>query len=243
MELARLRESVGDSMHPVVRAILQGGNVPDGNIVTPVDDYTIWLECASMVDVYGSLANLVSNLSAMTSISSNPNAVNYMVRSSTIISAVLGSANAINGLDASIPVTIPIMTSNTAPSGIASAKSVSGADAAYKAFDNNRSTLWSSIAESQSWIQYEYAEPVWNYKAVIGQTNSVYVIKGIKIQYSDNGIDFIDALSATFVNNTNLQTFNLTANGRHKYWRLSCLNNYSPSGFNYVVDTLQMYGK
>ena len=55
---------------------------------------------------------------------------------------------------------IPEMTSNTAPSGIASASTeYQGTYLAYKAFDNNTTTRWVSNLTMNPWISYEFATP------------------------------------------------------------------------------------
>jgi hypothetical protein len=52
--------------------------------------------------------------------------------------------------------TVPLMTSNTMPSGIADqSSSYSGSDLAWRAFDQNNSTYWRSTFPS-GWISYEF---------------------------------------------------------------------------------------
>lgn len=53
-------------------------------------------------------------------------------------------------------MSIPLMTSNTSPSGIASASSVSGSNFAYLAFDQNFGTSWFSLTSNAAWLQYQF---------------------------------------------------------------------------------------
>jgi hypothetical protein len=79
---------------------------PDGATITPIDDYAIWLRCAELTNTYGSLANVLADSTAMTTLMSSENAVNYMLRSITntsgkILYEVVNSETAMEALDAS----------------------------------------------------------------------------------------------------------------------------------------------
>jgi hypothetical protein len=89
-----------------VSSMVIGNPIPDGATVTPVDDYTIWLRCAELPNIYGSLANVLADSAAMTTLMSSENAVNYMLRSTTntsgkILYEVVNSETAMEALDAS----------------------------------------------------------------------------------------------------------------------------------------------
>lgn len=56
---------------------------------------------------------------------------------------------------------IPVMTSNTAPSGVASASSEnSTSNQAWKAMDNNKDTFWISVGAGSAWIQYKFSSGI-----------------------------------------------------------------------------------
>jgi len=62
---------------------------------------------------------------------------------------------------------IPQMTSNTAPSGVASASSEDGTDfRAFRGMDRNTGTYWSTASTGRypSWLRYEFTEPRKIYK-------------------------------------------------------------------------------
>jgi hypothetical protein len=52
---------------------------------------------------------------------------------------------------------IPTMTTNNAPSGVASASSAQAANPAWKAMDQNGGTRWSSAGTMPQWVQYQFA--------------------------------------------------------------------------------------
>jgi hypothetical protein len=53
-------------------------------------------------------------------------------------------------------MSIPIMTSNTTPSGAAAASSVNSTNAAWRAFDRNNGTSWISGTVNLAWLSYEF---------------------------------------------------------------------------------------
>jgi hypothetical protein len=53
-------------------------------------------------------------------------------------------------------MSIPQMSSNTTPSGTAAASSVSGAGAAWQAFDRNTGTGWLSGTSNSGWLSYQF---------------------------------------------------------------------------------------
>jgi hypothetical protein len=54
-------------------------------------------------------------------------------------------------------MSIPQMTSNTTPSGVAAASSVQGTNAAWQAFDRNTGTVWQTLSGNNSgWLSYQF---------------------------------------------------------------------------------------
>lgn len=103
---------------------------------------------------------------------------------------------------------VPTMTSNTTPSGVASASSfyASGYEA-WKAFDNGGG-VWNSTATSDNWLQYKFENPVKLEYANIGRISDGYNNKTqikYKIQVSTDGVNWKDVSSEkTAVNETNV---------------------------------------
>lgn len=276
--------------------------IPDGATVTPVDDYTIWLRCAELSNTYGSLANVLADSTAMTTLMSSENAVNYMVRSITNTSgkilyevvnsetamealdassvaltgvfnteewlvAILGSSTAIGVLDATA-VKVPTMTSNTTPSGVASASSLylmTGCEE-YKAFNgekvNTGNNIWGASKVSLavgSWIQYKWASTYHAvYKIVVyprlheGTYWGQRLPTQFKLQGSNNGSSWTDIQTFTGITTTQEptafhDTYYVTNSDatNYMYYRYLCTG--APTGGTegtYLnIAELEFYGK
>lgn len=144
--------------------------IPDGSTAIPPNDVTTWLKCAAVrPSSVGNptLAQVCSNESLMSILANSQNALDYMVRSTGIQAAVLASATAQNALNASVPWTNPIMTSNTQPSGkVTCSSAFYSISDVYKAFNNVLpDNYWSSATtDAQEWVMYEFDAYIWIYK-------------------------------------------------------------------------------
>lgn len=122
-------------------------SVPDGKTVLPTDDIQIWLSCAGIRDkAYTTLAEVLADTTTLLALINSHNAVDYMVRSTTL----------------AVSVSVPIMTSDTTPEGECVANAVYGAHTpAWKAFDGDDSTYWiPTVSTSPNYIEYDFASPV-----------------------------------------------------------------------------------
>ena len=158
---------------------------------------------------------------------------------------VLLSDGATHLFEKVLNVKVPIMTSNTAPSG--EAKAINYYDAgldAFRAFDNNSNYFWAAGGETKSgWIQYKFVNPV-NVKKV-KLKNSQYTgsqVNTFKIECSDDGEYWkksTNTITSTnkAVSGTSLYNINLE---KALYWRLTVLTTVSA---NINVDELQFYGR
>lgn len=125
----------------------------------------------------------------------------------------------------------PVMTSNTEPSGEASASSsyADPARPAYYAFDSSDSTYWTSAANEKvgAYLQYEFDEAT----VITGvktkntpETTYKSIMKGYKVQGSTDGTTFTDLAEVTdnpfTTSYENVVNFdNSTA---YKYYRVVC---------------------
>lgn len=223
--------------------ILSTIGIPNGSTVTPVDDYTIWLACAEISNTYGSLAAVIADSTAKSTLCNNKNALRYMVRSmSTIIPAVFANAGWVTALGVSTYATVvPIMTSDTAPSGTASASSVYSAGAeAFRAFMRDAAQYWAptNYEALNSRISYEFPQNVYIYKVVYtNYSNATFNGRAFKFQgYKDAAWD--DLATVTPVSTANVVTTTLITDliDCPKYGLL-----FTTSG-NVVVRQLQFYG-
>ena len=230
------------------------GKIPDGSTVTPVNSYTIWLACAEISDTFGSLASVISSSTARGLLTDNLNALRYMVRSSDIMEDVLDDSDWVTALDnCDYVVSVPTMTSNTTPSGVASSENVySGTYDSYKCLDGTGEGLTiSSIANDLTWwTQYLFADALFPYKFDVapasGASASVYRI--YKIQGSNDGTTFVDLTgditSETFSGNTAAMVTTKTndSSTAYKYYRYVNTGGITGSGSYAACRILQIYG-
>ena len=134
---------------------------------------------------------------------------------------------------------IPQMTSNTTPSGVTSASSAYTSDRdAYKAFDNDVSTSWHSVAGNPQWLQYEFAQSTC-VRAFEVTTSPSGGIKGI-FQASNNGTDWVTLKSGLDLKNASTTYAIEIDNLEHyTYYRLYIEQSYY---VHTVIMGLQFYG-
>lgn len=191
-------------------------------------------DCAGL----GTWAAIVASSTAMAAIKA----------STSGCAAVASSSAAIAALDASSPTIVPTMTSNTAPSGTASASAEYAAgNAAWKAFDGDdtgQGWLPTIGAVTNAWLRYSFTSNVWVYKIKLIGFSDTRTPKNCKIQYSIDGTNWIDAVSFVNLNNYSLtpQYFSVCVPSvSTAHWRLLVVDTYSATeGY---VGTLQIYGK
>lgn len=142
-----------------------------------------------------------------------------------------------------LKVSVPTMTSNTAPYGEASVSDmISSTYDAWKAFDGNGSTYWQSNTLG-NWAQYKF-----NHDVVLGMvafqgysvnnTTKTYQIFGID---SENNAELIH--EGTWQNVGTLQLATIENSGVYKGFRYKVLEDYGTGIVNSVAVTLQFYGK
>ena len=105
-------------------------------------------------------------------------------------------------------------------------------ESAYKAFDRDASSYWNG-GNVDSYIGYKFNEATECNAIKITQPYTKDVIKDFVIQYSDDGINYIDASpTLTFIIGNSSQIFELNKDlGKHLYWRYKNLTGYRYSNF------------
>ncbi|MBC3901313.1 hypothetical protein GH811_17010 [Acetobacterium malicum] len=124
---------------------------------------------------------------------------------------------------------IPTMTSNTLPSGVASASSEYGTSTqAYKAFDNDPNSYWQTNSNGPAWLQYEFTAPI---------TPTMYSVQTIYSgQYypafwtllgSDDAVSWtvLDVQSKDVWGAYQEAAFKINCSKSYKYFRLNMPNN------------------
>lgn len=182
---------------------------PDGATVTPINDIQTWLNCAGIYDktTYSTVKDVIEDKDTLAILIKDNNAVDYMVRSNNFTD---------DGL-------VPVMTSNTSPSGIAfagignSSSEASGYEA-YKAFNKIPSDT-SRAATTQTaggyYIGYVFPSAT-SIKKVRVKGETGYDITW-KVQYSSDtttGLDgtWIDASDTFITNNATSNTVGVLHN-------------------------------
>lgn len=177
----------------------------NGSTVEPTDDITTWLKCANIEDPsITTLADVLANRSLFETLIANSNACNYMARSTTWALA--------EGL-------VPVMTSNTTPSGECSASSNGSAYQPYKAFDNNDSTFWAATSSSNQWIQYKFSEPTCIKRIYVKNTQN----SNADIMASNDGSNW-NTLKSFEISEEEEKYIDIQNNAYYLYYRLGNMN-------------------
>lgn len=192
-------------------------NIPDGKTVLPTDDIQIWLKCAGLNLPYTTLSEVLADTDTLLALITSDNAVDYMVRSTTWAA----------------PITVPKMTSNTTPSGVASCDKNYTSDPAWHAFDQDTSTQWSTYQQSNPTsgkVRYQFTTPV----AITTVTalipyDSGYRARDYKVNASSDGITYQTLASGTFTSKsvTSTETITFSNTDKYLYWELEIDSTYS----------------
>ena len=131
-------------------------------------------------------------------------------------------------------VSIPVMTSNTSPSGTASASSeYNTSSQAWKAMDGSTTTQWASAAETRStggtaWLQYDFGYPV-RPTLMTYKTAGNYRAKSYTLLGSNDGSEFTELSAGTLPNTNDKLTVTLDVPRRYRIFRLVLTDKYTAS--------------
>ncbi len=266
------------SLSTAVSADLQ--TLPDGKTVLPTDDIQTWLACAGITDKsYTTLSEVLADSTTLLALMSDDNAVDYLVRSTTWASDITADSTAMTDIGANdycadtlladntwlnaicnstyfesvLNTKVPVMTSNTTPSGVVSANIESGTYYAYKAFDNNDTTFWmpssSTLSDYHDWIQYDFTNNVGINKVRIRSVNPSYAVNlKAKIQGSNDNFatDSHDIKLFNIqitVNQTYDETITFENDNTYRYWRIAIDTMYVTNVYQFKISELQFYGR
>ena len=247
-------------------------SVPEGSTVLPTDDVSIWLACGERTEEYTTLSQVLGDSVCLSALLNNNNANDYLVRSTTWASTITADSSAMTyiGLnnycantlladstwcnaicnseyfESVLNVKVPVMTSNTAPEGVASQSEYSdNTHLAWRVFDNNSSTSWNTNSSpSNAWVQYEFVNKVKIYKMSV---TSIYAtkrrLKTFSLLASDDNFATYDTLiPLTTLPDDNVVLFEYVCNpnAERKAYRLANVTSYTG---NAQIYTLQFYGR
>jgi hypothetical protein len=213
--------------------------IPDGDTVTPTDDIQKWLNCAGIFDKvsYTALSDILSDSITFNALLGDSNACKYMARSTTWAStlcadqyamtmigqynvccdALLGNATWASAIGSSSYADyvfsgrglVPVMTSNTTPSGEASASTYySTGYEAYKAFDGVDTNGWlpaTADTANNARVIYNFtsAQKIKGARIVQNGTSGSSYNYGVTIQGSNDNNTWVDISSETVIATVN----------------------------------------
>lgn len=252
--------------------------IPNGSTVTPTDDIQTWLKCAGITDktTYTTLADVLADTDTFIALCADSNACDYMARSTNWASGVSADstamlivgkynycANALLGNSTwsealvnstywayVFDVTVPKMTSNSAPSGLAFASSTYDSNyPAYKAFNGDSSNGWNARANP---VYPEYLGYIFTQKMILseialdtGGTRRVYTFKIQGSNDTTTGTDgtWTDVSEVITTPDSGYnKTYPINGDGEYKAYRLYIVTGTTSAG-NLNIATLQFYGR
>ena len=213
-----------DTLVKVAGMYNSGPTIPDGKTVTPINDVTIWQQCAGIANpTYTTLNEILADVGMLSTLMSSNNAVDYLLRSKKFIDNRL----------------VPKMTSNTAPSGIASASSELLTYEAYMAFDRDIKSKWEATTTGGTqtgYLQYDFGEPtkVAGLKLVNWSVSGTYTqtLKNITVSGSNDGNTFTTITSENVNISEDKYEYTKVFNAEYNIYRVSITSTQSYSAAN-----------
>lgn len=156
-------------------------------------------------------------------VSRSPSAMLSLIADQTALSTIFASADVLAAFRASTALasaSVPTMTSNTAPTGVASASSeyVDGEYDAWRAFDKT-DAHWIADSGANEWLQYKFAGQAFIHTVVIQTYAAPFDARNCRIEYSDDGVSFSTAKTIV-LSPASISYIDVSKAGFHKYWRL-----------------------
>jgi len=206
------------------------------------NDINMWLFFGDVSGTFSTLSDILGNSTALSMLMASTDAVDYLVRCTEWI-----KSNAL----------VPVMTSDTTPSGEAFASSIySDSYNAYKAFDGISSTsagnAWQGVTnENNSWIAYDFTTPK-KIGKVIGSFRTYQVTSGkrtVKIQGSNNRTTWedetleIEITGLSTASSYALKDFEITnfiSNTAYRYHRLQFVGIATSSASTDIVQVAEL---
>lgn len=227
-------------------------DIPDGDTTTPVNDTNTWLRCAGIspsAEGNPTLAQVVANQSLCTTLMNSQNAVNYMIRSTTLLTAVLGSTTAIAALDASTPFVSPSDMQSAAVNGFELTCSSQAYGEVYK-ITNTVSGFWAAVTSVGQWACMKMPKPVWIYKFSLMWANNCYPSDTRvtwKLEASNDGTNWTDLLTSIVTGEGSYATAGLNlavnATSQYQYFRVKNTALATSGTPSIYANKFKIYGK
>ena len=209
-----------------------------------------WLRSGGITDKsYTTLAEVLADTTTLSALIANHDAVDYLVTAKGLIDGIVADATAMSyiGLnnycantlladadwlsgianstykETVLNVKVPVMTSNTTPSGVASASSEHMP--AYQAFNGNTSSGWQSNSvanHSGDYIAYKFSQSVCvkYVETYIGLHNATGTNITVKVRASNDNANWTDLTDSFTANLNNLKTVALDNTNSYLYYQI-----------------------
>ena len=253
-------------------------DIPNGATVTPTDDVQTWLHCANIWDKTNltTIDDVIADTTTLNTLISDNNASDYLTRSTTFATDICSNESAMiyiglndycanklladstwceaicnsNYFKKVLNVSVPTMTSNTAPSGeVTCGSEWSSVHAGLNVFNASQDDNWAcadNVISDNAWVGYRFTKNVCVKKVYVRNgTLEIYKTNKFTVYGSKteewNGVKLgefnIDVAGQE-------RTVNLDNNDKYLYYRiyinpLLTTNNYMRCGLN----TIQLYGR
>lgn len=113
------------------------------------------------------------------------------------------------------------------------------------AFDNADGTYWSSGTTSTnnvSWVGQDFGGTSRHIRRItIKHLVTGSAVSSADLQYSDDNSSYTTVQTVSITNDDLLQTFDISASGSHRYWRLLAKANPYGGGYYWAVSEIQMF--
>ena len=200
---------------------------------TDVDanDINWWLFFGGVSGTFTSLDEILANSTALATLMASTDAVDYLVRCKEWVEKGL----------------VPVMTSNTTPSGQCFGSSVFAYNnrGYYWAFDGNELTSWvANVSGAGQYIGYKFDTPqICKIAEIKSSLNNISNCT-FKIQASNDNSTWVDVSSEVTISGTDshTNTVNLSTNDEYLYYRVYFTSSVYSSQSAYVgIEELQFY--
>ena len=247
--------------------------IPDGRTITPVNDVQTLLHCAGIFDKgYTVLSQLIADTASLYTVITDNNAIDYLVRSTSFASGTCGDNTAMTYIGSNnyasttllsdatwrgaiansayfesvLNVKVPVMTSNTTPSGVCFGATPKSGYPQYYAFDNNAGTEY--IPQSPDYNQagnfeigYQFTSTakVYAYKASVPVSDDLTLL----CRASNDGVTYTDLqLAATEAPMNSNNTVALDSFNDYTYYELYCYKKAARSEYARIA-SINFYGR
>lgn len=241
-----------------------GGSMPELNNIQT------WLRLGGVTGSYATMQDILADTTALNKLMTSGGAVNYLVGCDDFIKEICASSNGMSAIGASnycansllshnnwldgiasseyvdsvLNVKVPIMTSNTTPSGECFASSSYSGMQPYYAFDGQSSTKWySNTTQSQSFIGYKFSEikKIVYAKLQEATSSSSDIPDKLIVEGSNDGTNYTQIGEFAFgtIPTDNIYKMPFSTFANYQYYRVKCTTNI----YRFYTTELQFYGR